>query len=158
MFHQLWILPHDDCISIHWPSASPLSCWVGGGFSFLYSQLARGFPLSQNGFGFLIIHRVCMPHIIHRFSPSGHPHCLAIILVTQTNVEMMMAFAVSFLLFSMRECFLAKILVYYLVLSYLTRIFGRGTAVCGKVVPARLSLFLFWFSPYCLGFPTPCTG
>ena len=46
------------------------------------------------------------------------------------------------MLFSTGGCFLAKILVYYFVLSYLTRIFGRGTAVCGKVVPARLSL---WF-------------
>ena len=81
-----------------------------------------------------------MLHIIHRFSLTGHPHCLAIILVTQTNVEMMVAFGGTVIVFYEGMFSLPKICVDYIVLRFHSDI--RGTAVCGKVVPARLSL---WF-------------
>ena len=100
--------------------------------------------MSQNGFGFLIIYRVCMPHIIHRFSPPGHPHCLAIILVTQTNVEMMMAFGSIFVVFyeGVFPCQKSVSTTLSFVLS-ITRIFG------GLPCVARLSR---------QGCPSSCSG
>ena len=104
------------------------SCGVGGGFS-LPQHLARGVPLSQNGFVFLISNGVCLLPIIHRFSLTGHPHCLAIILVTQTNVEMMVAFGSTIIVFN-EGLFPCQNPVSTTLSFALTRLFG-GTAVCG---------------------------
>ena len=130
--------------------ASP-SCWPSPSWplpSLFITYLARGVPLSQNGFGFLIIYRVCMPHIIHRFSPPGHPHCLAIILVTQTNVEMMMAFGSIFVVFyeGVFPCQKSVSTTLSFVLS-ITRIFGGLPCVAPPhlTVPlASLAFFTHW--------------
>ena len=48
---------------------------------------------------------VCLLLTIPRFSISGHPHCLAIILVTQTDMEVVIAVIDMMLLFTTRGMF-----------------------------------------------------
>ena len=88
-----------------------------------------------------------MLHIIHRFSLTGHPHCLAIILVTQTNVEMMVAFGGTVIVFYEGMFSLPKISVDYIVLCFHSSI--RGTAVCG--VPRLIVPLAFHGSPLTTG-------
>ena len=89
---------HCICIPC-WLLPLPLfCCGVGGGFSFS-TKFGSGSPLEPKWICILISNGVCLLPIIHRFSLTGHPHCLAIILVTQTNVELMVATSSTIIVF-----------------------------------------------------------